>query len=131
MSGVVSWLLIFLAGGVAAYAVLVGVLLISGRRADARALAGFVPDCAVLVRRMLADPRVPRRSKLMLVGLAGYLASPFDLVPELIPVVGQIDDALIAGLVMRRVLRGCGPEVLREHWPGPERSLRVLLRLSA
>ena len=71
-----------------------------GRREDARALAGFIPDCVVLLRRLLGDDRVPRRRKLVLVALAAYLATPVDLVPDLIPVAGQPDDAIVAALAL-------------------------------
>jgi uncharacterized membrane protein YkvA (DUF1232 family) len=82
----------------------------------------------VLVHRLLHDPRVPRRRKLLLVGLIAYLALPFDLVPDFIPVAGQLDDVIIVVLVLRQVLRGGGEALLREHWPGPEASLRIVLR---
>jgi uncharacterized membrane protein YkvA (DUF1232 family) len=123
-----DWLIVALLATAAVYLAFVGVLLILGRRSDARALAGFIPDCLVLLKRLLADPRVPRRHKLILVLLVGYLAMPIDLVPDFIPVVGQLDDAIVAGLALRAVLRGSGPDLVREHWPGPEASLRVVLR---
>jgi uncharacterized membrane protein YkvA (DUF1232 family) len=99
------------------------------RRERLRALAGFVPDCAVLFGRLLRDPRVPRGRKLALAGLVGYLALPFDLVPDFLPVVGQLDDALLVALVLRGVVRR-QPELVREHWPGPRASLEALLRLA-
>ena len=114
----------------ALYAVAVLALLAAGRRTDARALAGFVPDCVVLFRRLLADPAVPRRRKWALVLTIGYLAMPFDLVPDFIPVAGQLDDAILVGLVLRGLVRGSGPGLVRRHWPGPEPSLRIVLRLS-
>ena len=101
-----------------------------GRREDARALAGFIPDCVVLLRRLLGDDRVPRRRKLVLVALAAYLATPVDLVPDLIPVAGQLDDVIVAALALRFALRSGGPELLREHWPGPARSLAVVTRVA-
>ena len=112
------------------YAVFVAWLVACGRRADARALAGFIPDCLVLVGRLARDDRVPRRHKLLLLGLAGYLALPFDLVPDFIPVAGQLDDAIVAALVLRHLIRAGGEPLLRELWPGPEQSLAVLLRLA-
>ena len=67
------------------FGVVIG-LLLAGRREDARALAGFIPDCVVLVRRLMGDPGMPRRHKWLLGGLVAYLASPVDLVPGFIPV---------------------------------------------
>jgi uncharacterized membrane protein YkvA (DUF1232 family) len=95
--------------------------------ADARALARFVPDCIVLFRRLLADPRIPRRRKLALIALLGYLASPIDLIPDFIPVVGLLDDALLVVLVLRFVLRSTDEDLLAEHWPGSPQALSRLL----
>jgi uncharacterized membrane protein YkvA (DUF1232 family) len=121
-------LLMVAAALLAVWAAAVLALVVAGRRTDARALAGFIPDCLVLTRRLLADPRVPRRRKLLLVGLVGYLGLPFDLVPDFIPVVGQLDDVIIVGLVLRALVRADGGALVREHWPGPERSLALVLR---
>jgi uncharacterized membrane protein YkvA (DUF1232 family) len=93
------------------------------------ALAGFVPDCVVLFGRLFRDPRVPRRSKVLLAALIPYLALPFDLIPDFIPVVGQLDDAILVAFVLRRVTRRTDPGLVRELWPGPEASLRLVLRL--
>ncbi|QEC48741.1 DUF1232 domain-containing protein [Baekduia soli] len=112
------------------YAAAVLALIALGRRSDARAVAGFIPDCLVLARRLLGDDRVARRHKALVGALVVYLAMPFDLVPDVIPVAGQLDDAVLAALVLRVVLRGAGASLLREHWPGPERSLRVVERLA-
>ena len=100
----------------------VAVLVLVGRRTEARAFARFVPDCIVLFRRLLGDRRLSRGPKLVLIGLLAYLVMPIDLVPDFIPVAGQLDDAIIIALVIRSVLRGAGPAVLKEHWPGPESS---------
>lgn len=112
------------------YAVLLLSLVLAGRRSQAAALARFVPDCAVLFRRLIADPRVPRRRKLSLWLLAAYLISPIDLVPDFLPVIGQADDAIVVAITLRYVLRGGGDELIREHWPGPDDSLRAVLRLA-
>ena len=113
-----------------AYAALVAALAVAGRRTQARALAGFVPDCLVLFRRLAADRRLPRAHRGLLLALAGYLALPFDLVPDFIPVAGQLDDAIVVALVLRAVLRGGGRELVEEHWPGPRSSLQLVLRLA-
>jgi uncharacterized membrane protein YkvA (DUF1232 family) len=125
-----DWLLLGLGAGLALYAIAVLALVVLGRRSDARALAGFIPDCVVLVKRLLSDPRVPRRRKLLLGVLIAYLAMPLDLVPDFIPVAGQLDDAILVALVLRAVLRSGGEALLEEHWGGPARSLELVRRLT-
>src|SRR6187399_1063502 len=123
-----AWLLVSIGILAVVYAAFVIGLVLAGRRSDARAFATFIPDCIILVTRLAHDPRVPRRRKLLLLALVGYLALPFDLVPDFIPVAGQLDDVLVVALVLRRFLRSGGEPLVREHWPGPERSLRLVLR---
>lgn len=124
------WTLVVLGGLVLVWAAAVLSFVFAGRRGKARALAGFVPDCVILVGRLLRDPRVPRRRRLLLLLAAGYLALPIDLVPDFIPVAGQLDDAIVLALALRGLLRGGDEQLLREHWPGPEQSLALLLRLA-
>src|SRR5690349_15989756 len=100
-----TWLLLSAAIVLAIYAAFVVVLIVSGRRDEARAVARLIPDCVVLVPRLSGDPAVPRRSKVLLGGLVAYLASPIDLVPDFVPFAGQLDDALVVALVLRAVLR--------------------------
>lgn len=95
-----------------------------------RDIAYFVPELAILFARLARDPRVPWRRRLELLALAGYLASPIDVIPDFIPVVGQLDDAVLVALALRGVVRGAGPEVIGEHWPGTSRGLRRVLRLA-
>lgn len=111
------------------YAALIVALILAGRGQAVRSVAGFIPDCIVLVRRLLGDPRVSRRHKQLLGALIGYLVLPLDLVPDFIPVAGQIDDAVVVAVVLRIVLRGSGAALLREHWSGPDSSLALVLRL--
>ncbi len=125
-----AWLLISLGVALAIYASFVAWLVIRGRRDDARAFATFIPDCIVLMTRLARDPRVPRRRKLLLFGLVAYLGLPFDLVPDFIPVAGQLDDAIIVALVLRQFVRAGGEPMIRELWPGPEQSLALILRLA-
>ena len=122
------WLILSFAIVAVVWLALVGALLLVGRREEARALATFIPDCVVLVSRLLRDERVPRRSKLLFVALVGYLALPFDLVPDFIPVAGQLDDAIVVALALRAVVASAGDEIVAEYWPGPPSSLRLLLK---
>ncbi len=95
-----------------------------------RALARFVPDCIVLFRRLLSDERVPRSVKLVLIPAIAYLAFPLDLIPDFIPVIGYLDDAVVLAWALRTIVRAAGSGVVREHWPGPSRSLATVLRLA-
>ena len=71
-----------------------------------------------------------RRRKVLVAAFIAYLAMPLDLVPDFIPVLGQLDDAILAALTLRALLRGGGEGLLREHWPGPESSFEVVWRLA-
>jgi uncharacterized membrane protein YkvA (DUF1232 family) len=125
-----GWFLVGFAALALVYAAFVAVLVLVGRRGQARALATFIPDCIVLVSRLARDARVPRRRKLLLVLLVGYLALPFDLVPDFIPVAGQFDDAIIVALVLRSFIRSGDQDLIHELWPGPDESLALILRLA-
>jgi uncharacterized membrane protein YkvA (DUF1232 family) len=95
-----------------------------------RAVAGFVPDCVVLFTRLLRHGTTPWQTRVLVAGLIPYLALPFDLIPDFIPVAGQLDDAVLVAFVLRRVVRTSDPELVRELWPGPESSLSFVLRLA-
>ena len=123
-------ILIGLGAALLAYALFLVWLIVAGRKEEARAFVGLVPDFVVLFRRLLSDSRVPRRRKLVLAALIPYLAMPFDLVPDFIPVAGYLDDAVIVAFALRYVLRGDGPDLIAAHWPGPPASLNVVLRLA-
>jgi len=125
-----SWIGVAVGVALVLYVAFVLVLLLLGRRTDARAWAGLVPDCIVLFARLLKDPRVPRRHKVLLAALVAYLAMPLDLIPDFVPVVGALDDAIIVALVLRSFIRSGGEQPIRELWPGPEQSLALILRLA-
>jgi len=130
MTGMAQWALFLGLATVIVYAIFVGVLALAGRSSDARAVAGFVPDCIVLFKRMLGDSRLPRRYRAIVVAMVVYLALPFDLIPDFIPVAGQFDDAIVVVLTLRAILRGGGLEMIEEHWPGPRSSLSFILKLA-
>src|SRR5919204_819329 len=90
----------------------------------------LLPDLLRLLRRLAADSNVPRAARVRLVLLLGYLAIPFDLVPDFVPVLGYADDAIILSLVLRSVVRRAGAPVVRRHWPGTDDGLAALARLT-
>ncbi len=119
------WGLLIIAIGL--YAVAAAALIAAGRREDARALVGFIPDCAVLVGRLARDKRISRPRRAALFCVLAYLAFPLDLVPDFLPVAGQLDDAVMVALALRVLMRGATTQMLRDAWPGPDSSLRFVL----
>jgi uncharacterized membrane protein YkvA (DUF1232 family) len=89
-----------------------------------------LPDLLRLFQRLVADRSLPRGVRLRVVLLLVYLASPIDVIPDFVPVLGYADDVVIVALVLRSVIRRAGPEALRQHWPGSPEGLAVLLRLA-
>jgi len=105
---------------VAAYALLVATIALAGRGERARELARAIPELVLTYGRVARDPQVPWRLRLPLYGLVAYLLLPFDLVPDFIPVAGQLDDAVIAWLVLRFVARRLDPAALERARSGTE-----------
>jgi uncharacterized membrane protein YkvA (DUF1232 family) len=87
----------------------------------------MLPNLVKLVYRLLKDPRVPRRAKITLGLAAAYVASPIDLIPEVIPVLGWADDVLILLFAIDSLIDRAGDEVVVELWDGPG-DLLVLIR---
>ena len=123
-------LLIGLAITAVVYALFVVALVIVGRRTAAKELALLLPNLLLLFKDLARDPRVPRGSKVLLIFGALWFASPIDLIPEFIPVLGPLDDAVVAALILRHLLRTAGADVVSEHWRGEPGTLDRLLRLS-
>jgi uncharacterized membrane protein YkvA (DUF1232 family) len=90
-------------------------------------LAGFLPACLTLVRCLRRDPRVPRRARIAVVVAGLWVASPIDLVPEFLPVVGPLDDVVAVALLLRYAARQVPREVLFEAWPAEPGMLERLL----
>ena len=90
----------------------------------------LLPDLVRLISRLGADPGLPRgiRIRLLLLGL--YLASPIDLIPDFIPVLGYADDAVVVAFTLRSVTRRAGSEAIERHWPGTPEGLRLIKRLA-
>jgi len=115
---------------IAIYVVVIGALALAGRRIAAREVATLLPNLLLLFKGLVGDPRVPRGTKALLIFGAAWIASPIDLIPEFIPVLGPLDDAVVAALILRHLLRQAGPDVIADHWRGDPTTLAKLLRLS-
>jgi uncharacterized membrane protein YkvA (DUF1232 family) len=113
---------------VAIYAIAVVGLIVAGRGVAARELALLVPNLLLLFRDLLRDPRVPRGPKVVLSLGILWLASPIDLLPEFLPVLGPLDDAVVAALVLRHLVHRAGADIVRGHWRGEASTLETILR---
>jgi uncharacterized membrane protein YkvA (DUF1232 family) len=90
----------------------------------------MVPDVLRLLRRLAGDPAVSRGVRIRLGVLLVYLASPIDLVPDFIPILGYADDVIVVSLVLRSVVRRAGAEALERHWTGTDEGLDLVRRLA-
>ena len=90
----------------------------------------LLPDLLRLLRRLLADGTLPAGVRVRVALLVVYLAVPFDLVPDVVPVIGYADDVVVVALVLRSVVRTAGAEALQRHWPGTPEGLALVLRLA-
>ena len=90
-------------------------------------LAGFLPACVTLVRRLARDPRVPTRVKLVVLFAGLWVLSPIDLIPEFLPVIGPLDDVVVVALALRYAARRVPRAVLLEAWPSDPGLLNRLL----
>ena len=98
----------------------------SAARDTLKEIALFLPNFVILLKRLLSDPRVPRKSKLILGGTVLYLISPIDVVPDFVPGLGQLDDVVVALLALHSILNRVDDEVVLEHWPGNENVIRLV-----
>lgn len=124
-----EWLIGLAAGAALLVASWGGLILLARRLPPGilRDLAAFVPDCVTTVRRLRKDPRVPRRAKIAIVAAGLWVASPIDLIPEFLPVIGPLDDILVVALALRYAGRQVPRDVLLSAWPGEPRLIERLL----
>jgi uncharacterized membrane protein YkvA (DUF1232 family) len=115
--------------GIAAvlWLVAVVILMAAGRRSAARELATLIPNLVRLFRGLLGDRRVPWQAKAWIAIAVAWVVSPIDLIPEFLPIVGPLDDAIVAALVLRYVVKRTDPEILAEHWRGDPATLRKIV----
>lgn len=108
-----------LAGLLAAWVLFAALLwLLRPKGVPLREAVRIVPDVLRLVRSILTDRTAPLAVRAALLGLVVWLVSPIDLIPEFLPVIGPLDDVIVAVLVLRFVRRRLGDEALRARWPG-------------
>ena len=121
-------------GVVLVYAVLLVLLALYARQhpetVGMKEALRLLPDLLTLLRRLTADRTLPRGIRVRLVLLLVYLASPIDLVPDFLPVIGYADDVIIVALVLRSVIRKAGHAPLERHWPGTSAGLALIQRLA-
>ena len=86
----------------------------------------MIPNLVKLIGRLMTDPRVPRRSKIVLGAAAAYIVSPIDLIPEVIPVIGWADDVIFLMMAIDSLISRTGPEIVQEHWDGPDDLLGLI-----
>src|SRR3954465_1552109 len=102
----------------------------AGREVDVRSILRLVPDVVRLIRRLAADPAVPRGTRWWLYGLLAYLILPIDLIPDFIPGIGYADDAIITVVALRFAVKHAGFDALERNWPGTPTGLTSLLTLA-
>ncbi len=95
-----------------------------------KALLRALPDIARTIARVAADPGIPRATKIALGAALVYLASPIDIVPDFIPLIGYLDDLLVAAIVVDGVLNYVDRGVVLRYWPGSPQSLDRIARVA-
>ncbi|RZL74160.1 MAG: DUF1232 domain-containing protein [Rhodococcus sp. (in: high G+C Gram-positive bacteria)] len=90
-------------------------------------LVALLPDCLVAIKRLRRDPRVPRSAKIAVVCAGLWMVSPIDLIPDVIPVIGWLDDVVVVAVALRYAGRRCPRDVLLEAWPGDPQLIERLL----
>jgi uncharacterized membrane protein YkvA (DUF1232 family) len=111
-------------------ALIVVLLILRPRGGQLREALRLLPDVLRLIRRLAADQQLPRGVRVRLGLVLAYLALPIDLVPDVIPVLGYADDAIIVTAVLRTVVRRAGVAAVRRHWPGTDDGFTTLCRLT-
>jgi uncharacterized membrane protein YkvA (DUF1232 family) len=125
-----AWLIAIVAGLIAAWLILIGLFwLVRPRGVPVSELLRLVPDTLRLIRALIADGSVPLDVRIILVGLLLWLLSPIDLIPEFVPVLGPLDDVVVAIAAMRYARRRVGIQGLRSRWVGTDAGFDTLARI--
>jgi uncharacterized membrane protein YkvA (DUF1232 family) len=131
----IAWwadLLIAVGGGVLLswVAITVVLLRLESSGPTVREILRLLPDVVRLLSGLARDGTLPRGIRIRLWLLLGYLASPVDIIPDFIPVIGYADDVIVVVLTLRSVVRRTGDEPLTRHWPGTEQGLTAVRRIA-
>ncbi len=78
----------------------------------------FLPNMIALCGRLMTDRRVPRTEKLLFAGAIVYAIMPLDFIPDMLPFIGQVDDAYLIALTLVRLINRTDQSVVQEHWRG-------------
>jgi uncharacterized membrane protein YkvA (DUF1232 family) len=108
----------------------VALLIVRPKETALRDVMRLLPDVLRLVAGLARDSTLPRAVRVRLWLLVAYLAFPLDLIPDVIPVLGYADDAIVVVAVLRSVVRRAGPEPLARHWPGTPEGLEAVRLLA-
>ena len=122
-------LLVGLAIAFGIWLITIAILVAFGHATAARELAGLVPNLLLLFKDLVRDDRVPMSAKVWLGLAAIWLASPIDLIPEFVPLLGPLDDAVVAAVALRYLMRKAGSEIVYEHWRGERATISRVIRL--
>jgi len=119
-----------LAGLIALWLALLALLwVLRPRDVGARELIGVIPDVVRFLRTTITDPSVPIDARLVLAALVAWILSPVDLIPEFVPVLGPLDDVIVAVVAMRYVRWRLGIDGIRRRWPGSDEGFALLARV--
>ena len=125
------WWVWVLIGSCLVFAVMVvGALSVRRSRVALIELVRLVPSCMALLRDLMRDPAVPRRAKIAPALALVYLVMPIDLIPDFIPVLGHLDDALVVAWAIRHVMASAGRDRVSANWKGDPDALERVLRLA-
>lgn len=130
-----TWLVAVVIGIASTFAVawvafIVALFVVRPRGMDLRAMSRVVPDTVRLLRALHADRTLPPAVRRWTWFLLAYLAMPIDLVPDVLPLVGYVDDLIVVALVLRRVAAAAGPDAIDAHWVGSDDGLVAVRRLA-
>jgi uncharacterized membrane protein YkvA (DUF1232 family) len=78
----------------------------------------FLPNLVALCFRLLADARVPAAEKALFAAAIVYAIVPLDFIPDILPFIGQVDDAYLIALTLLRLVNRTDEHVIRENWHG-------------